>query len=386
MGTGISWTDETWVPLTGCTRVSAACDNCYAFALHDRRYAAWRRGVPMPVQYHQPFSRVQLLPERLTEPLRWRRPRRVFLTSMGDLFHDDVPDEFICRVFGTMLRASRHTFQVLTKRPERMAALLGVMTFRERVGEAVLSSLDWDRGLATYDPRNGHGWPLKNVWLGTSIEDQDAANARIPWLLRTPAAVRFLSAEPLLGAINLNRWMGSLECCSVCEEPKDRTKDAPGNETALGWPRCVNLRCVAYGEGVASAAYRRMIHWVICGGESGPHARPMHPEWVRSLRDQCIQAGVPFHFKQWGEYEPVCDVYGEDPLYETSQYDDCHLVAVSPSGTVETTVAPRGDYWGSQPPPGSWWMARVGKRRAGRELDGRTWDEFPAPVAVAVEA
>lgn len=341
--TAISWTDKTWNPLTGCTRVSAGCDHCYAFQLHDTRHVAWKRGrMPNAApQYHQPFSRVQLFPERLTQPLRWRKPARIFVNSMSDLFHEAVPDEFIARVFAVMALARQHTFQVLTKRPERMAHLLNleawravVWATRENIGR--LNWVDWDSSI---EP----GWPPPNVHLGTSIEDQTAADERIPWLLRTPAAVRFLSAEPLLGAINLNRWMGSLECCSVCEEPKDRTKDAPGNETALGWPRCVNLRCVAYGEGVASAAYRRMIHWVICGGESGPHARPMHPEWVRSLRDQCVEAGVKFHFKQWGEWAP-------------------------PRWAILDKHLPFDPYL---------FMNIEGKRRAGRELDGRTWDEFP---------
>jgi len=223
----IQWTNETWNPTTGCTRVSAGCDHCYAFQLHDQRHVAWKRGrfPSAPAQYHVPFSRVQLLEDRLYgkgSPLRWRKPRRVFVDSMSDLFHEAVPDEYIGRVFEVMRKAERHTFQVLTKRPERM---------REWVGR---SSND----------------PLPNVWLGTSVEDQSAADERIPILLDMPAAVRFLSCEPLLGTVDLRRWHG--------------------------------------------------VSWVIVGGESGPHSRPMPLAWMSDLVVQCQDAGVAVFVKQLG--------------------------------------------------------------------------------------
>ncbi len=231
--TAIHWTNETWNPLTGCTRVSAGCDHCYAFALHDRIHVQWKRGrrPSAPPQYHLPFSRVQLLPKHLHDPLHWRRPRRVFVNSMSDLFHDAVPDSYIAQVFAVMQRAERHTFQILTKRPERMARLC--------------------RDLLPL---------LPNVWLGTSVEHQAAADERIPSLLNTPAAVRFLSCEPLLGDVDLRGYL------------------------------------TADGE--------RRLDWVIVGGESGEHYRPMDLHWARSIREQCQVAGVAFFFKQSSGAKP----------------------------------------------------------------------------------
>jgi len=220
VSTAIEWTDETWNPVTGCTKVSPGCDHCYAERITNRF------GGPGA------FDTVVLHPERLGKPLRWRKSRMVFVNSMSDLFHDDVPDEFIGRVWQVMGAASMHTFQVLTKRPGRMASLLN-----ERI--------------LTHIPVLPN-WPLPNVWLGTSVEDQKWADIRIPKLLDAPAAVRFLSCEPLLGPVDLRIYPGS-------------------------W-----------------------VDWVIVGGESGPGARPMHPDWARSLRDQCVAAEVPFFFKQWG--------------------------------------------------------------------------------------
>ncbi|MCZ6689949.1 MAG: phage Gp37/Gp68 family protein [Planctomycetota bacterium] len=211
-GSTIEWTDATWNPVTGCTKVSPGCKNCYAETFAER----WR-GIPGH-HYEQGFD-LKLWPERLDLPLRWKKPRRVFVNSMSDLFHEDVPYDYIRRVFDTMGRAGRHTFQVLTKRSERLAELAG--------------RLDWP----------------PNVWMGVSVEREDYL-WRISHLRKTPAAVRFLSVEPLLGplpAFNLDQ-----------------------------------------------------IHWVIVGGESGPKARPMKAQWVRDIRRLCIQQRVPFFFKQWG--------------------------------------------------------------------------------------
>lgn len=231
----IQWTDATWNPVVGCARVSAGCDHCYAFQLHDQRHVAWKRGrwPSAPAQYHQPFSRVQLMFGRLEDPLRWRTPRRVFVNSMSDLFHPGVPDEFIEQVFDVMELAHWHTFQVLTKRPERMRAFL--------------------TDYYAHCLREKYPKPWRNVWLGVSVEDQAAADARIPLLLQTPAAVRFISAEPLLGPVTLD-----------------------------------------------DAALAGLLDWVIVGGESGPHARPMELGWARSLRDQCAAAAAAFFMKQLG--------------------------------------------------------------------------------------
>jgi protein gp37 len=225
--TSIEWTDRSWNPTTGCTRVSAGCQHCYAFALHDMRHTAYLKyggvypnnGKPMPEQYRVPFSVLQLLPERLEDVLHVRTPQRFFVDSMSDLFHSQIPDHYIHQVFDVMSRAHWHTFQVLTKRGNRL--------------QRIARTLDWPA----------------NVWIGVSVEN-DLLTRRVDQLRSVPAAIRFLSCEPLLGPLP------SLQL--------DK------------------------------------IDWVITGGESGTGARPCDPVWVRGLRDQCRAAGVPFFFKQWG--------------------------------------------------------------------------------------
>jgi protein gp37 len=238
----IEWTNATWNPLVGCTQVSAGCDHCYALTLHEKRHKAWLGGTfpTAPAQYHKPFSKVQLIPARLEDPLRWRQPRMIFVNSVSDLFHADVPDEYILNVFSVMeaARSRGHVFQVLTKRPQRM--MRWVTKHRDWV--------DYAAGEGEYLRRYGH------VWLGTSVENQEAA-FRLDFLARTPAAVRFVSAEPLLGPIDLHRWMPGLD-------------------------------------------------WIITGGESGPGYRPCDPQWVHALRDQAKFAGAKFFFKQWGGITP----------------------------------------------------------------------------------
>src|SRR5579859_1025808 len=267
----IQWTEATWNPVVGCKRVSAGCDHCYAFELHDKRHIAWKRGrwPSAPAQYHKPFSQVQLLPERLQDPLHWRKPRRVFVNSMSDLFHDDVPDTFIMQVFAVMFIASGHKFQVLTKRPARMQRLLSDTTFQGGVDFYVARLArehGWDACIAETDD-----WPLKNVWVGVSVENQAAADERIPLLLQTPAAVRFLSCEQLLGEVNLMDRYFSVT---------DRNGEPSG-------PRC-------------DADGSPAIKWVIIGGESGSHARWMSLNWPRSLVEQCAEAGVACFVKQLG--------------------------------------------------------------------------------------
>lgn len=208
----IEWTEATWNPLTGCNKVSPGCKHCYAERMAKRLQA-------MGLEKYRNGFRLTLHPESLEEPLRWSKPQYIFVNSMSDLFHKDVPLTFIQQIFDVMRRAHWHQFQILTKRAERL--------------------LELDSLLA---------WP-PNVWMGVSVENADYAY-RIDLLRQTRAAIKFLSCEPLLGPLpnmNLNG-----------------------------------------------------IHWVIVGGESGPHARPMEQEWVRGIRDQCLKAGVPFFFKQWG--------------------------------------------------------------------------------------
>jgi protein gp37 len=304
--TKIEWTDTTWNPVVGCTKVSAGCWLCYWMPVHDRRHLAWKEGrwPTAPKQYHQPSTVVQQLWERLEQPFHWRKPRRVFVNSLSDLFHEQLPFEFIHRVFAVMLNTPRHTYQILTKRPERM------LEFARWEMERAKKEED-------YIP-----WPLPNVWLGTSVEDQRAADGRIPLLMQVPAAVRFLSCEPLLGAVDLRMTNG-----------------------------------LVHGEDAAD--FR--LDWVICGGESGGKARPMHPDWARSLRDQCAWAGVPFFFKQWGEWLPGCQP--ECPTGPAYRWATGDGKIRTPQYFAETKEMP---------------FARVGKKRAGRLLDGVTHDAFPA--------
>lgn len=288
----IEWTDSTWNPTIGCTAVSPGCQFCYAERLHNRRHEAWKSGgMPNAApQYHLPFEQVQLKPERLEDPLHWRAPRRVFVNSVSDLFHKNVPFEFIEQVFAVMAASPQHVFQVLTKRPGRMKSFIDRMS-ADRVKELVL-----ERGNARRFPR-GHSygytsaWPLPNVWLGTSIElDRFAWRAKV--LAEIPAAVRFISAEPLLGPLP------SLEFGRPAQY---------GHLPGVGRVELAsNFTC---DDGKPS------IHWLIVGGESGgpPERQLVEPSgmtgwrvkptalvWVRDLRDRANAAGVAYFFKQWG--------------------------------------------------------------------------------------
>ena len=271
--TSIHWTQKTWNPTIGCKRVSSGCDSCYAFALHDKRHVAWKHGnyPTAPEQYHKPFSQVQLMPDRLEDPLHWKKPCMVFVNSMSDVFHEDIPDEFILKMFTVMRRASQHTFQILTKRPDRMYLFMQQLAWRTPTTEereaGGLTGYGWQAYLA-----KEHAIPLPNVWLGVSVENQDAADSRISTLAETPAAVRFLSCEPLLGPIVFDpEWLW-------CEYY------VPSYELQH-WAD-------------SGARQVQLIHWCIVGGESGPRFRPMNPDWARSIRDQCDEHGVAFFYKQ----------------------------------------------------------------------------------------
>ena len=288
MPSAIEWTDETWNPVTGCTKVSPACAHCYIertppFRMAGRKFV---KGA-IPVVLH---------PERLTVPLRWKSPKRVFVNSLSDLFHEDVPFEFVDRVFAVMALSPQHVFQVLTKRPERM---------REYLTSEVEMRLPVPDSPAIMRPRKNRvwleaqglanvcrlpmplsmdwTWPLPNVWLGVSVENQRWADVRIPELLATPAAVRFLSCEPLLGPLDLalKRKSGRGIYYALTGE-RSRFEGPDGDEYDAGTgPR---------------------IDWVIAGGESGPGAlRSSDLGWFRSLRDQCRAAGTAFFLKQVGK-------------------------------------------------------------------------------------
>ena len=339
-GSAIEWTDDTWPAwVSGCTRVSAGCEHCYI-----------ERTVPFRVG-HRKFDRpgiggttgVQLHPERVSWPLRRQAGRKIFVNSQADIFHDQVPAWLLARAFAVMAAAPRHTFQVLTKRPPRMRSLLDSVDFRREIRAAARDGLGLPRAAAELVDQAIDRWPLPNVWTGVSVEDQRSAEQRIPILLDTVSAARFISAEPLLARVELApEWLHSWLC-----------------PMRYGGPLCA---CTP-GDG--------RLDWVIAGGESGPAARPMHPDWARSLRDQCVSAGVPFFFKQWGEWlrldDEARDIIGcDDPRLSDGQ---------SRRGDYRQTVRVERRYLEDE------LFVRVGKKDAGRELDGRTWVEFPARAA-----
>ena len=254
-GTAIEWTDATWNPIRGCSRMSAGCSNCYAervaarFSGPGQPYEGLARMTPKGAAW---TGKVAFVPHVLDQPSRWKRPRRIFVNSMSDLFHEAIEREWLVAILEAMRRAPQHRFQVLTKRPDTMADIL------------------------TASPELVEG--LGHVWWGTSVENQDVAADRLESLVHVPSSNRWVSAEPLIGPLRIGEWMP-------------------------------------------------FVGWVVAGGESGYGSRAMRPEWARDLRDECAAAGVPFLFKQWGEHGPE--------------------------------------------------MVRIGKKVAGRELDGRLWDGYP---------
>jgi protein gp37 len=258
--TGISWTSATWNPTTGCDRVSEGCDRCYALALAARLKAMGnpRYQVDGDPRRSGPGFGLTLHWDKLAQPTRWRSPRRIFVNSMSDLGHEAIPFEFFSRIFDTMAATPRHTYQVLTKRPAPLRTRVA-RWYAERQLDA----------------------PLPNVWLGVSVENQRWAEVRIPRLLEMPAAVRFLSCEPLLGAISLGSWTGS----------------------------------------------EHEIQWVIVGGETGVGFRPLDPDWARSIRDQCLNAGIAFFYKQGSGIRPEMDRLLDEALWE--QMPTASAVAVS---------------------------------------------------------
>ncbi len=357
--TSIEWTTDVWNPTTGCDRTSPGCDHCYALTLAKRLkgMGSTKYQTDGDPRTSGPGFGVAMHPDALDVPLRWTKRRKVFVNSMSDLFHDKVPDEFIARVWVTMAAASQHTFQILTKRHARMRSLLSSPEFQMLAGRAAFDFMKEHKR-----PVNWH-WPLRNVWLGVSVEDQHWADIRIPALLGTPAVVHWLSCEPLLGPLDLRRYL-------------------PGE----GFPPCGYEHG---GDRLATECWQCISpQWVVVGGESGHNARPMHPDWARSLRDQCQAADVPFFLKQWGEWGPApwsvripnagtltkdelaaakadAEARGATHCLQTSGhlYQPDHK-----PWSVERD--PDGDY------PGA--IRRWGKKAAGRELDGRTHDAYPA--------
>ena len=303
--TGISWTQThnpdgtvspgaTWNPVSGCTKLTAECKHCYV----ERD---WHRLTHLPAYEGREFTDVACHEERLDQPLRWQRARRIFVCSTADLFHADVPDEFLDRVFGIMALCPQHTFLVLTKRADRMQQYLSAPGRREAIAKAAdgfpaKHPLDWVRadGCESFE-RGGNPnedtewlprWPLPNVHVGVTAGTQESANERLPLLRKTPASKRWVSMEPLLEPVDLRFGEGLSEDedssvgCFPCDVGGKRHQHYIGESCGRG------------------------LDWVVVGGESGSRnkARPMHPQWAMDIRDQCAEAGVPFYFKQQGEW------------------------------------------------------------------------------------
>jgi protein gp37 len=361
-GTKIEWTDATWNPITGCAVVSPGCTNCYAMKLAGTRlkHIASRKGLTQPSKAGPVWTgEVRFNEEMLDQPLRWKRPRMIFVCAHGDLFAENVPDEWIDKVFAVMALAPQHTFQCLSKRPERMREYL---SGRDAENGFPMPPL-WHIGMTRDDPswQDTMDWPLPNVWLGVSVEDQTRAEERIPLLLDTPAAVRWISAEPLLGPVDLT------DICTgnYFTNPLTghRWHDAP--------------------EGVASASDMNgaKLDWVVAGGESGQGARPMHPDWARSLRDQCAAAGVAFHFKQWGEWSPIELQFEDDDHADGAAYaiEGCCDNPEAHNSSQECLFRQddRWVHWPHVRANSAIGVRRIGKAAAGRTLDGITHDAYP---------
>jgi len=271
--TKIEWCDMVWNPITGCEKVSEGCENCWAERMH-KRFSK------------EPFHLVQFHPKRLEEPLKVKKPKKIFVCSMGDLFHPLVSPRHIDQILEVIEVCEQHTFLILTKRPQNIENKL------------------YEASKKTPARFLGGGDYLPNIWLGVSVENQRTVVERVPTLINIPASLHFISVEPMLGGVNLEPYLNNID-------------------------------------------------WVICGGESGRDARPLHPDWVRDLRDQCVKANVPFFLKQWGEWS--ADGGYDDYCYKTM------VIHKNDKKNILDDVE----------------MFRLGKKLAGNLLDGKIWNEFP---------
>lgn len=367
--TKIEWTDATWNIITGCSVVSAGCKHCYAMKLagtrlqhHPSRAGLTQMSAAGPVWNGE----VRFNEQWLDQPMRWTKPRLIFVCAHGDLFHEAVPDEWLDRVFAMMALCPRHTFQVLTKRPARMLAYLADAEMEIR------DAIKYERVAHTMQ------WPLRNVWLGVSVEDQAAADERIPLLLKTPAAVRWISAEPLLGTVDLRHLnkdketneLDALQPWTWEQELEQwRGSSETWEEDFADWYGGMTIA-------QAKGPCHPKIDWVVGGAESGNHARPTHPAWFRSLRDQCAAAGVAYLHKQNGEWLP------RSSCYHTFE-DGKSLADLDPGATqwpcIRITEAGNGGHDLEHAEEGDHvYMQRVGKKLAGRLLDGKQHDGYPA--------
>jgi protein gp37 len=323
---------ETWNPIIGCSKVSAGCENCYAERMAVRlsgiEKTAYYSMVTCRTAHTLPTAwtgRTELIQSQLTKPMKWKKPRVVFVCSMGDLFHENTSFEDIDQIFATMASCQQHIFILLTKRAGKMH-----QWFNWKDTSWKNEGMQGNERIRYYAWMN-HGkeieyedwkWPLPNVWLGVTAENQETANERLPYLIKIPAAIKLVSVEPMLGPLNISMWM------------------------ATGW---------------TEPPYDDVINWVICGGESGPGSRPMHPDWVRSLRYQCKEAEVPFFFKQWGEWMPM-DQVNDEQFFASKESKEVGY------GYTSNTVF------------------KVGKKAAGNLLDGERWEQYPEPETCNVQA
>jgi protein gp37 len=352
--THIEWTDATWNLINGCTVVSPGCTNCYAMRLAATRHKDQesRKGLARMHNGHPQWTGEITLNKRVAlDPYRWKAPRMIFVCAHGDLFHKDVPDGWIDYVFNMALLCPQHTLQVLTKRPERMREYMQMVLDETEEQTAYRFAVAMLHAGLENTPKAKLPliqWPPPNVWLGVSVEDQQRANERIPDLLATPAAVRWLSCEPLLGPLDLEL----IDLAYV----ESRELEPSG----LIW---LNALAGVHSDkedvifGVLDDPDPK-IDWVVAGGESGPDARPVHPDWIRSLRDQCTRNEVAFLFKQWGDWFPIETPGDVPPVLK----DKMRLVYRDPR----------------LPGMSDQFMSRVGKRNAGRKLDGVLHDGYPA--------
>lgn len=312
--TSISWTDRTWNPVRGCARVSPGCERCYAEKV-AHRFSKMVNGKPGPCFGLTVLGKkgvrwsgeARFIPSALTEPLSWRKPQRVFVNSMSDLFHEDISNEQIAAVWATMILGHWHTYQVLTKRADRMRAVLtdpGFYALVLKAADAMRADRPQLTQVGVSDPTKH---PARNIWLGVSAEDQQRADERIPLLLQCPAAVRFVSAEPLLGPIDFTNHLAAKAA------------------TAMAF--------------FDSSVWRSKLHWIIVGGESGPKSRAMNLAWARSIRDQCKEAGTAYFFKQTGRL--YTENRGND-VERVGGHGNMHVVGgrITDDGTVERMVKP----------------------------------------------
>ena len=362
--TKIEWADATVNAINGCSVISPGCKHCYAMKQAHRFDA--RRGLTHKTSGGMVWTgEVRLNEKALLDPLKWKRPRRIFWNAHGDTFHENVPDDWIDRVLAVCALTPQHTHMILTKRSARMRQYMTSPVTPERIARVILENyqawgvpalprvIDALANRKSEEQPSIAAMPIRSVWLGVSVEDQTRADERIPDLLATPAAIRFISAEPLLG-------------------PVDLTRVRPATST---W-----LNALEGSEHIGPAVVKaEKIDWVIAGGESGPGARPMHPDWARSLRDQCAAAGVLFHFKQWGDWG-----------FTTAVGNSTGGVDFVPPPSMGINMM-RWRKWEGEharslrngESVGEWftpavYSVPVGKKAAGRLLDGVTHDGWPA--------